>query len=217
MKIDAETVNVLKNFSKINSSIVVQEGNVLKTISPSKTIMAKANVKTNFPKKFALYRLDEFIALLTSFTDPTLKFEDKAVQITEEHRTGQYTYSDENTVTKVPEREINLPTVDATFTLKEVDLREVEKVGGVLSLPEVAVVGDGKNVYIVATDSKNPSSNVFRVDIGTTDKVFKAIFKTENLKIIPGDYEVSVSSRGIANFKGKDVEYYIAVEANSTF
>ena len=104
MKIDTNTVNVLKNFSKINPSIVVQEGNVLKTISPTKTIMAKATVPTNFSKRFAIYNLDVFIALLSTFKDPTLKFGDKSVNISEDNRKGNFTYADENTVTKAPEK-----------------------------------------------------------------------------------------------------------------
>lgn len=219
MKIDTNTVNVLKNFSKINPSIVVQEGNVLKTISPTKTIMAKATVPTNFGKRFAIYNLDVFIALLSTFKDPTLKFGDKSVNISEDNRKGNFTYADESTVTKPPEKEINLPSVDATFTLKNEDLMAVEKAAGILTLPEIAVVGDGTNVSLVATDSKNPTSNDWATVIGTTDKVFKAVFKAENIKIIPGEYEVTISARGISHFVGKDVdvEYFIAVESNSQF
>jgi len=217
MKIDVNTVNVLKNFAKINPSIVITEGNVLKTISPTKTIMAKAKVPTEFTKRFAIYKLDEFIALLSMFTDPNLRFEDNLVYVSEDRRNSHYVYADESTVTKAPDREINLPSVDVSFTLKESDLREVEKGGALLSLPEIAVVGDGSKISLVATDSKNPSSKDFTIEIGETDKVFKAIFKAENIKIIPGDYEVSISSKGISHFSANDVEYYIAVEQNSTF
>ena len=96
-------------------------------------------------------------------------------------------------------------------------LKDVEKASGVLSLPEIVIFGDGKNIYLQTEDSKNPSSDVFSINIGDTDKVFKAIFKAENIKIIPGDYEVTISSRGISHFSNKDVEYWIAVEQSSTF
>jgi hypothetical protein len=217
MKIDTNTVNVLKNFAKINPSIVVQEGNVLKTISPTKTIMAKAEVKTEFPQRFAIYNLDQFIALYSTFKDPNLKFTDKSVTFTEDNRKSHFTYADESTVTKAPEKEINLPSIDVTFKLTDKDLRDVEKAGGILGLPEIAVVGDGKTVSLQATDSKNPTSNDYDIQIGDTDKVFKAVFKAENIKIIPGDYEVSISSKGISHFAGTEVEYYIAVESSSTF
>jgi hypothetical protein len=217
MKIDTDTVNVLKNFSKINPSIVVQEGNTLKTISPTKTIMAKAKVKTDFAQRFAIYNLDRFISIVSTFTDPDFKFGDKSVNIYDRNKKINYTYADESTVLKAPEKEINLPSVDVVFTLTNENLRDVEKAAGILGLPEIAVVGDGENLMLQATDSKNPSGDVFSITVGETDKVFRAIFKTENIKIIPGSYEVSISSKGISHFSGDDVEYYIAVESSSTF
>lgn len=217
MKISTNTVNVLKNFAKINPSILIQEGNTLKTMSPSKTIMAKATVDTDFPKRFAIYNLDRFISTASLFNDPNFDFGDKTVTIKEGDKKTDYVYADENTITKAPDREINLPSVDVTVNLTHENLKEVEKAGGVLGLPEIVVVGDGKNVHLQAADSKNPSGDVYSVKIGDTTKTFKAIFKSENIKIIPGDYEVTISSRGISNFKGKEAEYWIAVEQSSSF
>lgn len=217
MNIDTNTVNILKNFAKINPSIVIQEGNTLKTISTSKTIMAKAKVPTDFPKRFAIYNLDRFISTLSLFTKPELNFKDKFVEVVEDNRRTAYTYADESTVTKAPEKEINIPSVDVSFTLTNTALKEVEKALGVLGLPEIMVVGDGSKVYLQASDSKNPSGDVYSVEVGETTKSFKAIFKAENIKILPGDYEVSISSRGISHFASGDIEYWIAVEKNSEF
>lgn len=220
MKIDNETMTVLKNFSKINPSIVVQEGNVLKTMSPSKTIMAKAEVKTKFPKRFAIYELDRFIAALSSFEEPDLKFGETQVDIVDvvdQRRKTNFVYTDESTVTKAPEKEIKLPTIDVKFSLKDADLKVIERSCGILALSEILVVGDGEKVYLRAADSKTPNGMYDSIEIGTTDKTFRAVFKAENIKIIPGDYEVSISSKGISHFVGKEVEYYIAVESNSTF
>ena len=217
MKISTNTVNVLKNFAKINPSILIQEGNTLKTMSPSKTIMAKAVVDTSFPKRFAIYNLDRFISTSSLFNDPSFEFGDRTVTIKEGDKKTDYVYADENTITKAPEKEINLPSVDVNVTLTNDHLKEVEKAGGVLGLPEIVIVGDGSTVFLQAADSKNPSGDVYSVKIGTTDKTFRAIFKSENIKIIPGDYEVTISSRGISNFKGKEAEYWIAVEQSSSF
>lgn len=217
MKIDTSTVNVLKNFAKINPSIMIQEGNTLKTISPSKTIMAKAKVSTEFSKKFAIYDVNRFISLLSVFNDPELSFGEGSVNISDSNKTQRYKYADENAITKVPEKEITLPSVDVTFTLKDSDLKEVEKVCGILGLPEIHVSGDGSKVTINSADSKNPNGDLFSIEVGETTKTFNAIFKTENIKIIQGDYEVSICSRGISHFGGKDAEYWIAVESNSTF
>jgi hypothetical protein len=217
MKIDTDTINVLKNFAKINPSILVQEGNVLKTISPTKTIMAKAKVKTDFSKRFAIYNLDRFISIVSTFTDPEFKFGENSVDISDNNKKQHYVYADENTVTKAPEKEINLPSVDVSFTLTNDVLRDVEKAAGILALPEIAVVGDGKNISLQAVDTKNPTGDVYSIVIGKTDNAFKAIFKAENIKIIPGEYEVNISSKGISQFSGEEVEYFIAVEANSIF
>jgi hypothetical protein len=217
MKIDTVTVSVLRNFAKINPSIIIHEGGILKTISSSKTIMAKAKVPTDFDKRFAIYSLDRFLSTLSLFNNPELEFNDSYVSISDGNKNINYTYADENTVTKAPEKEIKLPSVDVKFTLTNDDLRNVEKALGVLGLPEIIVAGNGSSVFLQAADSKNPSGDVYSIEIGETDKEFKAIFKSENIKIIPGEYEVSISKEGISYFKGVDVEYYIAVEASSTF
>jgi len=217
MKIDAYTIGILKNFAKINPSILVQEGNTLKTISTSKTIMARAHVTTQFDTRFAIYNLDQFISTLSIFNDPELTFFDKEVKISDKKMNMNFKYADENTVTKVPEKEINLPSIEVSFNLTNENLKDVERAIGILGLPEIVVTGDGTNIFLQGVDSKNISGHVFYINIGTTDKVFKAIFKSENIKVIPGDYEVSISSRGISHFKGSEAEYWIAVEQTSTF
>ena len=217
MKIDTNTINVLKNFAKINPSIVFPEGNVLKTMSPSKTIMAKSEVTTHFEKRFAIYNLDRFLSTLSLFNDPELTFKDKFVEISDVNSKIRYTYADESTITKAPDKEIILPSIDVTFILSNENLKSVEKGAGILQLPEIIVVGDGSTISLQAADSKNPTSDVFSIEIGSTDKVFKAIFKSENIKIIPGEYTVSISARGISHFVGKEAEYWIAVEQSSTF
>jgi hypothetical protein len=217
MKIDTNTINVLKNYAKINPSIIIQEGNTLKTISPSKTIMAKAKVTTEFGNRFAIYNLDRFISTLSLFNDPELTFSDKFVDIADSDKKTHYTYADENSITKVPEKEINLPSVDVSFKLTDANLKDIQRALGVLGLPEIVVAGDGNDISLQAADTKNPSGDVYSINIGASDKVFKAIFKSENIKIIPGEYDVSISSRGISHFKGNEAEYWIAVEQTSTF
>ena len=217
MKISTNTLNVMKNFAKINPSIVVQEGNVLKTISPSKTIMAKGKVDTEFSKKFAIYNLDRFISTVSLFNNPELKFGDKSVEIFDGNKKSQYTYADESSITQAPDKQINLPSVDVSFRLTNEHLKDVEKAAGVLGLPEIVIFGDGTNVFLQAADTKNPSGDVYSINIGDTDKTFRAIFKSENIKIIPDDYDVTISARGISHFAGKEVEYWIAVEQSSTF
>lgn len=217
MKISTNTINVLKNFAKINPSMVFPEGNVLKTISPSKTIMSKAVVQESFPKRFAVYNLNQFISTVSLVSDPVLKFTDNSINIVSGNEKFDLVYTDETNITKVPDKEIKLPSVDVSFTLTQDLFSKLEKAAGVLSLPEVAVVGDGNKIYIQVYDSKNATGNTYSVEIGETNKSFKAIFKLDNLKLISGDYEVTISAKGISHFLGKEAEYWIAVEQHSVF
>lgn len=216
MNIDTKTTQVLKNFAKINPSIVFKEGNVVKVISPTKTIMAKATVPTTFDRRFAIYNLDRFLSAVSLFTNPDLSFGEKSVTISEDHRVTKYSYADESTFIKVPEKDIELPSVDVSFRLSNTALKEVEKALGVLGLPEIVVRGENGKMLLQASDTKSPN-DVYSVELGETDKTFCAVFKTENIKILPGDYDVSICSRGISHFKGEDIEYWIAVEQHSTF
>lgn len=219
MKLDTKTVNVLKNFSNINPSMLFREGNVVTTISPSKTIMAKATVPTKFEKKFAIYNLVRFIGSVSLFNDPELSFKDKFVTISDGNgKSVNYTFADEATIKTPPEKEIKLPSVDVSFKLTDENFKEVIKALGVLGLPEIAVVGDGKKVSLQAIDSKNPTGDTYSVGVGETDKTFRVIFKGENIiKILSGDYDVEISSKGISHFKGAEAEYWIAIESSSTF
>lgn len=217
MKLDASTINVLKNFADINASLFVKQGNVLKTISPSKTIMATSTVSVSFERSFAIFDLKRFLATLSLFEDPELSFNERSVTISSDSRKVSYTYADESVIMKAPDKELVLPSVDVEFKLTKENLRSIEKALGILGLPEFVVVGDGKTITLNAADTKNPSGDVYSINIGETDKVFKVIFKIENLKIIPDDYDVKVCSKGFSSFKGEKVDYFISVEATSTF
>ena len=172
MKIDANTMTILKNFAKINSSILINEGNILKTVSPTKTIVGKAAVSTVFEQKFAIYDLNRFLSTLTLFKDPNLTFNEKNVTITDENKTLNYTYADENVIIKAPEKDIVLPSEDVVLKITNDDMKDVEKALSVLGLPEITICGDGEIVALQAVDSKNPLGDVYSNEIGATDKVF---------------------------------------------
>jgi|FreactcultuFSWF8_1027224.scaffolds.fasta_scaffold00499_21 hypothetical protein len=218
MKINVQTINILKNFAKINPSIIITEGNIIKTISNTKSVYARAEVETEFNTRFAIYNLDKFVATLSLFNDPDLVFTEKYVTITDGKKKTKYVYASEDSLkVKVPTKDITLPSSEVTFTLTSETLRDIEKSLGILDLTDIVVVGDGVNVLVQAEDVKNPSADVFSVNVGNTDKTFRAVFRPENIRIIPGDYEVSISSKGISHFKGTVAEYWIVVESTSTF
>lgn len=214
MKIDTNTINVLKNFSGINPSIFIEKGNVIKVASPLKTIVAKATFSSEFPRNFAIYNLSRFISIISTFNDPEFTFKDNHVDISEGSRVIHYVYSDESVIDdKAPKKELVLPTVDVSFTLTQDDLKAVEKAAGILSLPMLVVTGSEGKLYLQAADLDNPTGDVYAIQIGETDLTFKAVFKTENIKMIQGDYKVDICSKGISKFYTDNLEYFVAVEA----
>jgi len=217
MQLSAKTINILKNFSTINSSIVLKSGGVISTISPSSTIMAKATVPDEFPGAHGIYQVNRFIGALSMFENPEIEFGSNSATISSGKESMDYPFCEVSTIKVAPEKEIKLPSVDVEFTLTNKAFQSVMKGLGVLSLPEIAVIGDGTSVFLSAIDSKTGSSGQYRIDVGETDKAFRAIFRAENMKIMDGDYQVQISSKGISKFVGIEATYWIAVEASSTF
>jgi len=220
MKFEARTLQVLKNFSTINQSIIFKPGKNLATISPTKTILAKARINDEIPNEFAIYDLSRFLSTMSLYDAPNLKINDKIVVIENDAAAGEntkYICAEASNIVSPPAKEIKFPEPEVQFDLDEKTFSKVQKALGVLGLPEIGVVGEDGCVYLQAMDSKNPTGDVHSVVVGTTENTFKFIFKATNLKIISGDYKVAISSKGLSHFVGKDVEYWIAVEANSTF
>lgn len=217
MKLNNRSVQILKNFSTINPSIQFLEGNALKTISPNKTIMAKAILEDQIPQDFAIYDLSRFLGVSSLFDDPEYVLAERNVVITAPGRSVSYTFADPNTIVSAPNKDIDIGDVDVQFELKQEVFAEAMKALGVMSFPEVVVAGENGRVVLRTTDTKNPSADKYDIEVGETDMEFSAVFKSENLKILSGDYIVGISSRGISHFRGSDVEYWISIESNSAF
>ncbi len=217
MKLEGRTLQILKNFASINPSLQFKQGSFITTISPNKTMMAKASIKEHIPHTFAIYDLSRFLGVLSLFESPTLILEDKFLTVNGSGRRVQYTYADPKLIVTPGDKEVKIPSTDIQFDLKAEVLQSVLKAMGVLGLPEIAVTGEDGIMSVQAIDSKNPSSDKFSVEVGTTNATFKMIFLSENIKMLGDDYKVSISSKGIAHFKGSDVEYWIATESSSTY
>lgn len=217
MKLNTRTIQVLKNFASINPSIQFSEGTNLKTISPNKTMMAKAKLEDIIPSTFAIYDLSRFLGVVSLFEDPEYQIEERMVNIASPGRTVSYTFADPSTIITPPDKEIVLEDPDVVFELKQENFAEIMKALGVMSFPDLVVAGEDGKVILRATDTKNPSSDKYDIEVGITDRTFTAVFKTENVKILPSSYTVSLSSKGISHFVSDDVEYWISLEANSDF
>ena len=220
MKLSDSTLTVLKNFAGINNSILVKQGSKLRTISVAKNILAEADISEDFPKDVAIYDLNQFLNGLSLHQDPNLDFtEESYLTIREGKRRVKYFYADPQVIISPPEKEISLPTEDVCFQLESVTLEKLLKAAAVYQLPDLAAVGENGVVKLVVLDKKNDTSNEFAVVVGETDKDFIFNFKVENIKIIPGAYDVVISSKLLAKFTNSSYNliYYIALEPDSTF
>jgi hypothetical protein len=218
MKISEKTFEALKNFSTINPSLRVKAGNVLSTVSEQKNILAKVTVAEAFPKDFAVYELNQFLGLASLFEEGEYDFGESAVVISEGKNSSRYTYTDPSMVTAPPDKPLDLPSQEVSFNLEWNDLKKIINAANQLSLPEIVVRGVDSNIKLVATDSKNPTSNEFSQDLGiSTESEFDFVFKVENFKFMQQDYQVTISSRGISHFKGQMIEYWVATESGSKY
>lgn len=179
--------------------------------------MARATVPDNFNGTYGIYALNRFISALSLFESADIEFGTESARISSNNRSIVYHYSDPSVILVPPEREIKLPSVDVEFRLTNKDIQTVMKALGVLGLPEIAVVGDGSTVSLQAVDTKAGSADTYSIDVGETDKAFRAIFRAENMKMMDGDYTARLSSKGISQFVGMDIEYWIAIESTSTW
>ena len=224
MKLSEHTISVLKNFASINQNLVIKEGSELQTMSAMKNIVARSGVEENFPKEMAIYDLNEFLAALSLFSSPVLEFDDQYVTIKEESNPTnslKYFYSDPSVV-QSPSKTITMPSEDITFELSSGDLSKMKRASAVIGAPDMVLENTDEPFKSIlnAIDKKNDTANNYSLDISTNgDGQFKFYFKVENLKLMDGSYDVSVSSRNISNFKSKnsDVEYWIALEPESTY
>ena len=220
MKLSDRTINLLKNFSSINQSILFKEGNSLRTISVMKNILAEANIAEDIPRDFGIYDLNQFLNGLNLHQSAELDFQNDGYVVIKEGRSrSKYFFADPNVIVTPPEKSISLPTEDVCFTLDTNQLDKLLKAAAVYQLPDLSAVGEAGVVKIVVRDKKNETSNDFSIIVGETEDNFSFNFKVENIKIIPGSYDVVVSKKLLSRFKSTqyDLTYYIALEPDSTF
>ncbi len=223
MKLSEHTTSVLKNFASINQNLVIKEGKTISTMSAMKNIVAKAEVDEDFPREIAIYDLNEFLAALSLFTNPVLDFSENFVTITEEGKTGnslKYFYSDPSVVT-TPSSEITMPETEVKFSLDSGDLSKVQRAASVIGSPDLVLEKNGTGSYLTVKDKKNDTANNYSLDVDAEGNgEYNFFFKVENLKLLPTNYDVNVSSKNISHFKsqaGNAVEYWIALEPESSY
>ena len=220
MKLSDKTLTLLKNFSTINQSILFKKGSSLKTISVMKNILAEATIEEDLPTDFGIYDLNQFLNGLGLHQSPELDFANEGhVVIKEGKSRTKYFFADPNVIVTPPDKEITLPSEDVSFELSTQQLDKLLKAAAIYQLPDLAVVGGDGVVKIVVRDKKNDTSNNYAVTVGETDATFSFNFKVENIKILPGTYDVVVSQKLLSRFtcRDYDLKYFIALEPDSTF
>ena len=223
MQISNQTIQILKNFAMINPSIAFEPGEMLQTIATSKSIMAKAKISESLTTSGAIYDLSRFLGVVSLFEKPEFDFTETQVVVRGGRSSVNYTFADSSMIITPPkDKQITIDNPDVEIDLSGNKIQAVLKAAAVLQLPEVSIMCDGLQVYLQALDSKNPSTDDYKEELGLlNDKEFNFIFKTDNFKMMQFDYNVKLTSRGIAQFTStsSDMEltYWVAVEANSTY
>jgi len=224
MELSENTLDILKNFSGINQNLMFREGNTVKTMSEARNILASAEITEAFPQQFGVYDLNEFINVLGLVDKPRLKFEDSHVIVGDS--TGRskvkYFFSPEETLT-TPSKDIKMPSCEVKFTLTSDTLNKLKRAASALGHSEVSITGKNGVLSLSVIDSQNSTSNAFTIDVDAEempdDVAFNFIMSISNLKIIPGDYSVEISSKLITQFTHKElkIQYWIALEKSSTY
>ena len=220
MQLSEQTLTILKNFAGINSNLVFKTGNTIKTVSESKTIMGQASVVESFPYEFGVYDLNEFLGIMSMFSQPNLSFSDdqKYVLIKEGNRQVKYFFSSTGFLT-TPSKDISMPPCEVTFTLSAVDMANIRKATSALGVNNVMIsVKEGKGANIIVTDISDPTSNSYEMKLGDCsypDVDCEFVFDVGNFKFIVDDYDVCLSSKLISNFKAKNnpIEYWVALQS----
>ena len=214
MKLSNHTTSVLKNFATINQNLVIKQGSEMTTMSAMKNIIARATVEETFPQEIAIYDLNEFLGALSLFTNPILDFSDSYVMITEENNPStkmKYFYSDPSVVTS-PSKMITMPSNEVKFTMSNEDLSKHKRAASAIGAPDMVLEKNGEGSSLTV--------NNYSLNVDTqSDGEFNFFFKVENLKLLDGTYDVEVSAKNISHYKNKnsEIEYWIALEPESTY
>tara|TARA_B100000029_G_scaffold231029_1_gene228513 strand:+ start:2107 stop:2781 length:675 start_codon:yes stop_codon:yes gene_type:complete len=221
MKLSEKTINLLENFSSINQSILVKKGSKLRTISVMKNILAEADVDENFERDFGIYDLPQFLNGVNLMKDPDLDLKNETYMIIREGKSTKvkFAFADPEVIITPPDKQMSLPSSDVTFQLDSIQLAKLLKASQVYQLPDLSAVGNGEEVTLVVSDRKNDNSNEYTLVVGKTEQTFEFNFKIENIKLIPGSYDVQISRKNLAKFTNSNynLDYFIALEPDSSY
>ncbi|MDA7837523.1 DNA polymerase [bacterium] len=222
MELTENTLQVLRNFASIHQNIVIQEGNILRTVSEAKTVLARSEVDVDFPSSFGVYDLGELLSVLSLVESPRIAFDEKFLTISDGsgRSSVKYFYSDPNILTSST-KDISMPDPDVSFRLDRETMNKIKRAASVFGHTEVSVTKEDGAIILTVLNNEDPTSNTLKIMVdGSSDlNGFKLIFNINNLKMIDGDYDVSLSSKLISHFVNTEsnVEYWVALQKTSKF
>jgi hypothetical protein len=220
--ISKQTLGILKNFSGLNSNILIKPGNVIKTITPSKNGMAEATVSEDFPVEFGIWDLQKFLGVISLFNSPAFTFASKSVTISDGANSNIVYYYSEPKLLTVPTKNVNMPKTTAKVTLTEKVFADLQRAAAVMQLPDISFQNESQKIYAVICDLADPTSNSYKTLIAEDyegEEQMTLNFKIDNLRMLPGSYTVKFSTNVVGEFTNDTVpvKYWFAMETNSRF
>lgn len=220
MNFSQKTIDILTNFSSINTSIVFKPGKRISTAANLGGILAFADIDTEITDTFGIYNLPQFLALVSTMNNPEYTVNGKHLDIkgmtNGKPRRAEIPIAEPRLIKQAPDGLAKLPPALVEITLTEEDLKDVLKSASILNLPEIAFVGNREKIYLSAFNTKNSSDATYEVEIGETTAEFKIMFDIKDVIVIPDSYNIKICEK-ITEFKSDSVTYYIAVNSSSSY
>lgn len=219
LNISADTLLILKNFSQINQNLLIKEGNKIATMAAMKNVLAYAVVEEDFPTQCGIYDLNEFLGVISLFETPGIEFKKDHMLIEEGLNKSKYFYADESLLVLPPKSKVKMPDIVIEFVLEEADYNFLVKAAATMQLPDLTLFSNGQKMRLSVHDKKVKTSHDYSIEVGDSDTKFEMHFRSDNMKILPGNYDVKIAAEKIAKFVNQDIdlEYYIALEPDSEY
>jgi len=223
MKLSANFIELLGNFSTINTGMAFKPGKVLRTMSKDKDILAVAEITEDFEKEFCIYDLNRMLALISlNKTNPEVEVEDESLVFVGLNGKGRIRqrFTSPSFIISPPDKSIPIKNIEMEFVLEQDVFKWIFNVSSILKCPHIVIKGEpGENVTINAVDIKGQIVDSAYVTIdAVANSKFNFVLRNENIKVIPGKYKVKISTGGFALFSHmeRNLQYWIAPDPKYT-
>lgn len=215
MKLSESTLSVLKNFSTINSGVVLQKGKSQKTISPDKSILVEAELEDDIPVQFGIYDLPQFLGNVTTLQNPDLSFQDNHVVMNDGQFRLTYYSCSPNLISVPPDKKLEMKNVDVAFGLSSAVIHKLLMLSRMNNFLMVSVIGKDGKLSLRAHADADTSNDVAIEMSDYSGEDFTAKFKTEHIKMVPDDYNVKIAFNAFATFENQKgtLKYYVALQS----